>query len=289
MSILRSQILGPSLLVLFLAAGCAKDDITPPPPGTSPLLAVSPTIVEFSATQGAGAASPGSRSIVIANAGGGTFDYAVAGLGATWITLSKMAGTAVDTMVISVDPSTLGFGSYQEQFDIVADSATGSPVTITVDLQVFPPPRDTIWLSADTVAAGDTAEIVISLTNPDSSVASLNIWLQPSSTGILYDTLSTISPRFPAANMEWLTGRTDSVNIVSVLAVDFGGAVTIPPGSGPLMRIRYAVDAALPPGTYTIDTSSVLLFPGVSPLLISYTSGLSSPAVGYVAGVIVVQ
>lgn len=151
------------------------------------------------------------------------------------------------------------------------------------------PPNDTIWLSSDTVAAGDTAEIILYLTNPDSSIASLNIWLRPSSTGILYDTLSLTIPRFPVTGMEWITGRTDSVNIVSILAFDFQGHVTIPAGSGPLMKIRFAVDIFQPPGSYTLDTSSVLLSPGVSPLLISYASGTSSPAVAYVPGVIVVQ
>lgn len=151
------------------------------------------------------------------------------------------------------------------------------------------PPSDTIWLSSDTVSAGDTAEIVMSLTNPDSSIASLNIWLRPSSTGILYDTLSLSIPRFPVTGMEWITGRTDSVNVVSILAVDFQGHVTIPVGSGPLMRIRFAVDISQPPGSYTLDTSSVLLYPGVSPLLISYASGTSSPDVAYVPGIIVVQ
>lgn len=288
MSILRSQILGPSLLVLFLAAGCAKDDITPPPPGTSPLLAVSPTIVEFSATQGAGAASPGSRSIVIANAGGGTFDYAVAGLGATWINLSRMAGTAVDTMVISVDPSALAVGPYQETFDIVADSANGSPVTITVNLLVEAGPRDTVSLSTDTVFAGGIAEILISLTNPDSSIASLNLRLRPASTGILYDTVSTTG-RFPASGMQLKAQRTDSVNVVGIVLVDFTNTAPIPTGSGPIMRVRYAVDGAQPPGTYTIDTSSVGLILGGVPLGIAYPAGSSSPKVGFVPGTIVVR
>lgn len=150
-------------------------------------------------------------------------------------------------------------------------------------------PRDTVWLTTDTVSAGDTAIVLLSLTNLDSSIASLNIWLRSSSPGVTFDTMNVTSPRFPVTGMEWIAGRADSVNIVSILAVDFQGTAVIPPGSGSIMSIRYAVDPGQLPGTYTIDTSSIILLSSTDPLDIAYPSGTTSPVAAFVRGAIVVQ
>jgi hypothetical protein len=151
------------------------------------------------------------------------------------------------------------------------------------------PPRDTMWLSADTVLPGETASVTLSLSNPDSTVASFNLWLQSTGSGIVYDTVELVTPRFPPTGMEWTVQRNDALNLVSITVVDYQGVVDIPPGSGPLMRIRYAVDASQAPGSYSLDTSSVLLFPGTPPLQIGYASGSGLPRVAFVRGTVVVE
>jgi hypothetical protein len=147
-------------------------------------------------------------------------------------------------------------------------------------------PIDSIFITSDTVFAGDTAEVMMVLSNPDSAVAGLNIWLE-SVPGILYDTTEALLPRFPTTGMTWSTQRHDSIAVMALLMVDF----TIPldyvaPGNGPLFKIRFAVSPTQAPGTYAIDTTSVFLPRGVD---ISYRSGQAVPTVGFVPGQIVVQ
>ena len=157
-------------------------------------------------------------------------------------------------------------------------------------------PADTIVVGSDTVSAGDTAVIVLNLTNTDSAVASFNLHLQPAASGIVYDTASVMSPRFPSVGMVWATARHDSLDLMTVVAfLPFQGIqVPIAPGGGPILSIRYAVDSSVSPGVYLIDTSSALLLllpPGTtaSPLGIAYEEGLLVPPVHFVPGQIVVQ
>jgi len=160
--------------------------------------------------------------------------------------------------------------------------------TLVADWTLQPiPPKDSIWVGADTVLAGDTAEVLLYLGNPDSAVASVNVWLKPEVTSIHYDTAESVTPRFPLTGMTWNTGRHDAENIVSVLIVDFTGSTVIPPGSGPLMRFRFAVDPGTPPGAYAINAEATAGVPYA--VAISYPSGLSVPPVLFIPGTIVVQ
>lgn len=144
---------------------------------------------------------------------------------------------------------------------------------------------DTLWLTADTVAAGDTAELVLNLANPDSAVAGLNISLRSESPDIVFDTVLLVSPRFPVAGMEWSLARHDSINTIAILVVDFQGQVQIPPGRGPLMRLRYLVGPGQAPGSIAVDTTSAIV---TRPVDISYGSGLSAPGVVFQPGRVVV-
>jgi hypothetical protein len=159
-------------------------------------------------------------------------------------------------------------------------------VIIQVTAVPPPPPVDTVFVTSDTVKAGDTAEVDLVLTNPDSAVASLYIWLR-SAPGILYDTATALLPRFPVTSMSWVEGRHDSIQVVSLLIVDFTPPLDyIAPGTGPIMKLRFAVSPTQAAGVYPIDTTNVIL---PRALDISYRSGLSVPEVGFVAGQIVVQ
>ncbi len=153
------------------------------------------------------------------------------------------------------------------------------------------PVNDTVTITSDTVSAGDTAEVLINLINPDSAVASFTIFLRSADPGIVYDTASVLTPRFPSVGMIWQTARHDTLDLMSVIAFITltGTQVPIAPGSGPIMSIRYAVDASVAPGVYAIDTSSILLLPNTDPVQISYESGLFLPRLHFVPGQIVVQ
>jgi hypothetical protein len=147
-------------------------------------------------------------------------------------------------------------------------------------------PTDSVFITADTVAAGDTAVVQLVLVNPDSAVAALNIWLR-TVPGILYDTGAPLLPRFPATGLDWSTARHDSIQAMSLLIVDFTPPLDyIASGSGPVFQLRFRVSPSQAPGTYSIDTTNAVVPRGLD---MSYRSGASVPSVGFVAGKIVVQ
>jgi hypothetical protein len=149
-----------------------------------------------------------------------------------------------------------------------------------------PSPKDSIFVTSDTVSAGDTAVVQVVLSNPDSAVAGLNIWLR-AVPGIVYDTAAPLLPRFPVTGMSWSTSRRDSIQVMSFLMVDFSLPLDfVSPGSGPLFEVRFVVSPSQAPGAYLIDTTNVIVPRGLD---IAYRSGASVPAVGFVPGQIVVQ
>jgi hypothetical protein len=160
------------------------------------------------------------------------------------------------------------------------------PDTLLLDLALAGIRLDTVWLSADTALAGDTAEVTLYLSNPDSAVAGLNHWIRSASPQITFDTVFLTSPRFPVSGMEWAVARHDSINAIAILIVDFQGSVFIPPGRGPLMRLRYTVAPGQGPGSFTLDTTSAVV---ARPIDISYRSGRSAPDVVFLPGRVVVQ
>lgn len=152
-----------------------------------------------------------------------------------------------------------------------------------------PPPTapvDSVLITADTVQAGDTAELQLILVNPDSAVAGLNIWLEAGG-AILYDTAEALLPRFPVSGMSWISQRHDSVSTMSLLMLDFNPPLDfVAAGSGPLFKLRFKVPLSTAPGVYNVDTTGRFIPRGLD---LSYRSGLAVPRVGFVPGQIVVQ
>lgn len=161
----------------------------------------------------------------------------------------------------------------------VAGCSQENPVSVDVDQ------GDAVWLTDDTVSAGDSAELILGVSNPDSALAGMNLWLRSAAPGIVFDTVF-LESRFPVSGMEWNVVRHDSINTIAILLIDFQGKVKIPPGSGPLMRLRYRVEPAQTPGSFALDTTSAVV---PRPIDISYASGLSAPGVNFSAGRIVVE
>jgi len=262
------------LSLLVLCAACSSKSTEPDTPPTLNTIGGKSTaegaLLSFTVT-GTNADGTASQLTAAPLPTGAVFTDNLNGTGAfTWTPTLTQAGT-YPVMFRALD----GFLVDSELVLINVTNSGGGP-----------PPRDTVWISSDTVSAGDTALVQLHLTNPDSAVASLNIWLRSSSSDVRYDTTASLPPRFPVG-MTWSSQRQDSIDAMSVILVDFNAPISvIAPGSGPLMEIRYVVSPTAAPGTYTLDTTSLVL---PKPVDISYPSGLSVPEVGFVPGEIVVQ
>lgn len=250
--------------VAMWAAGCSDDK--PTGPGTAAF------VVRGTVTS---SGSPVKDAVVQAETGAATESSTTDSLGAYLLLFDALpdsvrvcvaATNFVDTCIDAVDP----------------------PDTLIVNWPMRKvPPKDTIWLSVDTVAAGDTAEVILYLSNPDSGIAGLSLWLEWPGTEVNYDTVQVIPPRIPIG-MEWQTARHDSINTMSILMADYVPPLTsISPGRGPLLTIRFAVDLSHSPGFVSIDTATTSI--AYRHIDISYPSGVGSPPVLFLPGGIEVQ
>jgi uncharacterized protein (TIGR03437 family) len=104
----------------------------------SPALSVSTTSLNYSFAQGAQQVQQ--QRIPIGNSGGGTLSYtasASTNSGGNWLSVTQDAAGATlltpDPLTVSVDPSSLGVGTYTGQITITTPSTAQSiPVTLTV-------------------------------------------------------------------------------------------------------------------------------------------------------------
>jgi hypothetical protein len=216
----------------------------------------------------------------------------------------KDAVVQAETGAATESSTTDSLGAYLLLFDALPDSvrvcvaatnyvdtcidALNPPDTLILNWPMHKvPPKDTIWLSVDTVAAGDTAEVILYLSNPDSAIAGMNVWLEWPSSDIRYDTVQLSASRIPPG-MDWSTGRHDSISNVAILAFDIDGVATISPGRGPLMTIRFAVEPVQPAGFVPIDTST-RISPFIQRVSLSYPSGGKAIIPAFLPGGIEVQ
>ncbi|HEU0025243.1 MAG TPA: LamG-like jellyroll fold domain-containing protein, partial [Thermoleophilaceae bacterium] len=105
----------------------------------SPVLAVAPSSLAFSGTQGG--ASPAAQTVNVTNTGGGTLSW-TASDNQTWLSVSPVSGTAPGTISVSTNTSGLAAGTYTGIVTVTAAGASGSPKTVAVTLTVntAPPP-----------------------------------------------------------------------------------------------------------------------------------------------------
>jgi hypothetical protein len=266
MTLTRILVATTVLALLMLASGCSDDK------------SVQPLPVTFVVTG------------TVSNAGSGVADAVVTLSTATAQVFDSTDTTGAYELFLTEVPDSARICVEAAAFaDTCADFVPPTDSLVANWSLATLPPRDTVWLSADTVLPGETAVVTLSMSNPDSTVASFNLWIQSAGSGIVYDTVELVTPRFPPAGMEWVVHHDDTLNLISITLVDYQGVVNFPPGTGPLMRIRYSVDGAQAPGSYGLDTSAALLFPGSPPLQIGYASGVSSPNVAFVRGTVVVE
>lgn len=102
--------------------------VDPPPP---PALAVTPTTMMFTATQGA--ASPAAKTVFATNTGSGTLQV-TASSNASWLAVTPTSATAPATLTLTPTTSALAAGTHAATVTVTPD--TGSPKTVDVTLTV---------------------------------------------------------------------------------------------------------------------------------------------------------
>jgi glucose/arabinose dehydrogenase/PKD repeat protein len=107
--------------------------VGPPAP---PQLAVSPGSLSFSGV--AGGAQPASKTLSVANDGGGTLAFSVSD-DAPWLTVTPGSGTAPQALTVQASTAGLTQGTYTGTVTVTAAGAGGSPASIPVTLTVTAP------------------------------------------------------------------------------------------------------------------------------------------------------
>jgi hypothetical protein len=102
-----------------------------------PSLSVSPTTFDFTAV--VGGPNPATQPMSITNAGGGTLDWSIAGVG-PWSMVSSSAGTGDATVDVGADITGLVAGSYTDTLTVSATGALNSPQEVIINLTVTEPP-----------------------------------------------------------------------------------------------------------------------------------------------------
>jgi len=143
-----------------------------------PELSVTPSSLEFVSVQGA---EPSPQVLSIDNTGGGELKWT--GLSdAEWLLIDKGAGTAPDTVNVSVEISSLSEGTYNGGITISGEGAAGSPVTVPVRL-------DIIRLKGGINVTTNLQEATFTINGPESYSGSGTSW---SVSGVLIGTYTIV-------------------------------------------------------------------------------------------------
>jgi hypothetical protein len=101
---------------------------------SSPTLSLTPTSLDFSASEGG--SSPADKSVTITNAGEGTLDLVTASESAGWLTVTRSGSGNNQILVNSVDISGLAAGSHSQTVQVTCANAFNSPQSYEVNLEV---------------------------------------------------------------------------------------------------------------------------------------------------------
>jgi outer membrane protein assembly factor BamB len=154
--------------------------VTPP---AAPVLAVSPTTLSFSGTQGG--ANPNPATVNVTNTGGGTLSFTAVS-DSNWLIINPSSGSAPQTLQLSVNIVGLAQGSYMGHVNVTASGAQNSPQTVTVTLTVAAAGTllfgdQTIETQRDSNAKG-IAEAFQTTANVSGTLNLLTVYLDASST-----------------------------------------------------------------------------------------------------------
>jgi outer membrane protein assembly factor BamB len=110
------------------------------------VLAVTPTTLSFSATQGG--ADPAAKTLGVSNTGGGTLAYTAAP-DVPWLSVTPATGNAPATITVTPSIASLAANTYTGHVTVTSSGATGSPATITVTLTVAAAGANPGWLQIE--------------------------------------------------------------------------------------------------------------------------------------------
>jgi uncharacterized protein (TIGR03437 family) len=100
---------------------------------TAGTVSAAPASLTF--TQAAGGPAPAAQTVTVSGTPG-PINFTVAAGGGTWLTAIPASGTTPGTIQVSASAGTLAVGQYTGTVTITAPSATGSPISIPVTLNV---------------------------------------------------------------------------------------------------------------------------------------------------------
>ena len=131
-----------------------------------PVIALSPTAVEFEVERDGPAPAP--RTVQVTNAGGGTLSGLEALAPGGWLSGTLTSTTAPTQLLVQVNPAGLGIGSYSGTI-IVRSSLAGVPIQeLDVTLRVVTPPTANLGVTKTGPSAafvGDTLLFLLTVTN----------------------------------------------------------------------------------------------------------------------------
>ena len=102
----------------------------------TPVLAVAPASLSFTATQGG--ANPPAQNATVTNTGGGNLSFTVAD-DAPWLSVTPASGSAPASLSVAPSIAGLALGTHTATVTVSAAGASGSPKTVAVTLTVDPP------------------------------------------------------------------------------------------------------------------------------------------------------
>lgn len=125
---------------------------------TEPEIAVNPTLLSFSATEGG--ENPGSQIITVTNAGAGELSWTASEHPEEpWMSLSNTSGGSGDQVTVSVNTEGLALGTYESAVRISDPNAINDPVDVPVTLTVSEEPSSSIlaeWQAEDSPSLPNT-------------------------------------------------------------------------------------------------------------------------------------
>ena len=216
------------------------------------MLAVAPSSLTFTGA--------GSQSLAISNTGGGTLNWTAAANQA-WLSVAPLSGTGAGSVSVTANVTGLAPGTYNGAVTITATSATGSPATIPVTLNIAQPPVLAVAPSSLTFTGAGSQSLAISNTGG----GTLN-WTA-------------------AANQAWLSvaplsgtgvgSVSVTANVTGLAPGTYNGAVTITAtgATGSPATIPVTLNIAQPPVLAVAPSSLTFTGAGSQSFSISNTGG----------------
>jgi hypothetical protein len=215
-----------------------------------PALTLSPTSVNFSATQGG--SNPASSPVSLTNTGGGTLSYTTSSDSA-WLSVTPGTGNAPQTLQVGANIAGLAPNTYTGHITVTAAGATGSPGTITVTL--------TVNAAAPVLTLSPTS-VSVSATQGGSNPASSPVSLTNTGGGTLSYTTSSDSAWLSVTPASGSAPQTLTVaaNIAGLAANTYTGHITVTAagatGSPGTITVTLTVTAATPKLTLSTTTAT---------------------------------